>query len=117
MRERRRSRFGSRFAEIRLGRINVDCPSCPNSCKLPVSRAGVALGRRVTLDPVASSARGRLMRMGKKRADRPNAEFGQTPGREPVDSKIEINERAGLIRVVDSRVFRPERREWCRALA
>jgi len=57
------------------------------------------------------------MRMGKKRADRPNAEFGQTPGREPVDSKIEINERAGLIRVVDSRVFRPERREWCRALA
>ena len=57
------------------------------------------------------------MRIGKKRADRPNAESGETPGREPDDLKIEINERAGLIRVVDSRVFRPERREWCRALA
>ena len=36
---------------------------------------------------------------------------------EPVDVKIEINQSAGLIRVVDPRIFRADRRGWCTTVA
>ncbi len=38
-------------------------------------------------------------------------------GHEPVDVKIEFSESAGLIRVVDPRIFRADRRGWCSTLA
>src|SRR5271166_5754061 len=36
---------------------------------------------------------------------------------EPIDVKIEFSQSAGLIRVVDPRIFRADRRGWCTTLA
>src|SRR5271166_3488102 len=41
----------------------------------------------------------------------------QPASREPVDVKIEISQSAGLIRVVDARIFRDDRRGWCSRMA
>jgi uncharacterized membrane protein YbaN (DUF454 family) len=41
----------------------------------------------------------------------------KTASREPVDVKIEFSQSAGLIRVVDPRIFRADRRGWCSSLA
>src|SRR5271165_5679531 len=35
----------------------------------------------------------------------------------PGDMKIEISQSAGMVRVLDPRIFRGQRRDWCRALA
>jgi uncharacterized protein len=40
-----------------------------------------------------------------------------TPVSPSVDLKIEISQSAGTVRVSDPRLFRDDRREWCRALA
>jgi uncharacterized membrane protein YbaN (DUF454 family) len=57
------------------------------------------------------------MRIGKKPAGNPKVESAEVTGRGPVDLNIEISEGSGLIRVVDSRLFRADRRDWCRSLA
>ena len=41
----------------------------------------------------------------------------QPTGPQPADPKIEFNPSAGLIRVVDPRIFRADRRGWCSAVA
>lgn len=57
------------------------------------------------------------MRFGKRLARAAGEDFAKPSSRPSSDRKIEIADRAGLLRVVDSRIFRTDRREWCRSMA
>lgn len=57
------------------------------------------------------------MQIWKKSAGRLKTKTPGPASQAPVDSKIELSQSAGLIRVLDPRIFRADRRQWCHTVA